>query len=134
MIQLSSGGAKREALLQGKVDAIVAYVNEQVPQLEAAGVKLNVLRFADHGAPLLGVGIMVNTKTLPDKELIRKFLRGITNALEAAMKNPDAAVTAALKIFKERKRATTMKEMEASFPLFHTKNTMGKPLDHPLPQ
>ena len=35
VVQLSSGGANREALLQGKVDGIVAYVNEQVPQIEA---------------------------------------------------------------------------------------------------
>lgn len=128
VVQLSSGGAKREAMIHGKVDAIVAYVNEQVPQLEAAGVKLNVLRFADHGVPLLGVGILVNTKTLEDGELIRKFLRGLSRGTMAAMKNPDAAVDAALKVFKERKRDTVMKEMVASFPLFHTKNTMDKPL------
>ena len=128
VVQLSSGGAKREALLQGKVDGIVAYVNEQVPQIEAAGVKLNVLKFAEHGAPLLGVGIIINTKTLEDGDLIRKFLRGLSNGIKAAMKNPDAAVDSALKVFKERKRDTVMKEMLASFPLFHTRNSKGKPL------
>lgn len=128
VVQLSSGGAKREALLQGKVDGIVAYVNEQVPQIEAAGVKLNVLKFAEHGAPLLGVGIIINVKTLEDGELIRKFLRGLSGGIKAAMKNPDAAVDSALKVFKERKRDTVMKEMLASFPLFHTKNSKGKPL------
>lgn len=128
VVQLSSGGAKREALLQRKVDAIVAYVNEQIPQIEAAGVKLNVLRFADYGAPLLGVGIMANTKTPPDKDLTRKFLRAISRGFEATMKNPEAAVDAALRVFPERKRETTLKELTASFPLFHTKNTQGKPL------
>jgi NitT/TauT family transport system substrate-binding protein len=128
VVQLSSGGAKREALLQNKVDAIVAYVNEQVPQIEAAGVKLNVLRFADHGAPLLGVGIMVNTKTPPEKDMIQRFLRAVSRGFEAARKNPEAAVDAALKVFPERKRETTLKEMLASFPLFHTKNTQAKPL------
>ena len=128
VVQLSSGGAKREALLQGKVDAIVAYVNEQVPQIEAAGVKLNVLKFAEHGASILGVGIIINTKTLEDGDLIRKFLRGLSAGIRAAMKNPDAAVDSALKVFKERKRETVMKEMLASFPLFHTKNSEGKPL------
>ena len=91
VVQLSSGGAKREALLQGKVDAIVAYVNEQVPQIEAQGVKLNVLKFAENGAPLLGVGIIINVKTLEDGDLIRKFLRGLSGGIRAAMKNPDAA-------------------------------------------
>ncbi|MCY4438991.1 MAG: ABC transporter substrate-binding protein [Deltaproteobacteria bacterium] len=128
VVQLSSGGAKREALLQGKVDGIVAYVNEQVPQIEAAGVKLNVLKFAEHGAPLLGVGIIINTKTLEDGDLIRKFLRGLSGGIQAAIKNPDAAVDSALKVFKERKRNTVMKEMLASFPLFQTKNSKGKPL------
>ncbi len=128
VVQLSSGGAKREALLQGKVDGIVAYVNEQVPQIEAAGVKLDVLKFAEHGAPLLGVGIIINVKTLEDGELIRKFLRGLSGGIKAAMKNPDAAVDSALKVFKERKRDTVMKEMLASFPLFQTRNSKGKPL------
>lgn len=128
VVQLSSGGAKREALLQNKVDGIVAYVNEQVPQIEAAGVKLSVLKFSDYGAPLLGVGIMVNSKTPPEKDVVQKFLRGVTRAFEATMKNPEAAVDAALKAFPERKRETTMKELQASFPLFHTKNTQGKPL------
>ncbi len=128
VVQLSSGGAKREALLQNKVDGIVAYVNEQVPQIEAAGVKLNVLRFSDYGAPLLGVGIMVNTKTPPEKDLIRRFLRAISRGFEAARENPEAAVAAALRVFPERKRETTLKELVASFPLFHTKNTQGKPL------
>lgn len=128
VVQLSSGGAKREALLQNKVDAIVAYVNEQIPQIEAAGVKLNVLRFADYGTPLLGVGIMVNTKTPPEKDLIQRFLRAVSRGFEATMKNPEAAVDAALRVFPERKRETTLKELQASFPLFHTKNTQGKPL------
>ena len=128
VVQLSSGGAKREALLQNKVDGIVAYVNEQVPQIEAAGVKLNVLRFSDYGAPLLGVGIMANTKTPPEKDITQRFLRAVSRGFEATMKNPEAAVDAALKIFPERKRETTLKELQASFPLFHTKNTQGKPL------
>lgn len=128
VVQLSSGGAKREALLQGKVDAIVAYVNEQVPQIEAQGVKLNVLKFAENGAPLLGVGIIINVKTLEDGELIRKFLRGLSGGIRAAMKNPDAAADSALKVFKERKRDTVLKEMLASFPLFQTENSKGKPL------
>jgi NitT/TauT family transport system substrate-binding protein len=128
VVQLSSGGAKREALLQNKVDGIVAYVNEQVPQIEAAGVKLNVLRFSDYGAPLLGVGIMANTKTPPEKDITQRFLRAVSRGFEATMKNPEAAVDAAVKIFPERKRETTLKELQASFPLFHTKNTQGKPL------
>lgn len=128
VVQLSSGGAKREALIQKKVDGIVAYVNEQVPQIEAAGVKVNSLRFADYGAPLLGIGIMINTHNPPDKEITRKFLRAVTRGFEAAQKNPEAAVDAALRVFPERKRDTTLTELMASFPLFHTKNTDGKPL------
>lgn len=128
VVQLSSGGAKREALLQNKVDAIVAYVNEQVPQIEAAGVKLNALRFSDYGAPLLGIGIMMNTKNPPDKAITQKFLRAVSRGFEAARKNPEAAVDAALRVFPERKRDTTLTELMASFPLFHTKNTQGKPL------
>jgi NitT/TauT family transport system substrate-binding protein len=128
VVQLSSGGAKREALLQSKVDAIVAYVNEQVPQIEAAGVKLNALRFSDYGAPLLGIGIMINTKNPPDKTVTQKFLRAISRGFEAARKNPEAAVDAALRVFPERKRETTLIELMASFPLLHTKNTQGKPL------
>lgn len=128
VVQLSSGGAKREVLLQNKVDAIVAYVNEQVPQIEAAGVKLNVLRFSDYGAPLLGIGIMINTKNPPDNTVTRNFLRAVSRGFEAARKNPEAAVDAALRAFPERKRETTLKELLASFPLFHTKHTQAKPL------
>lgn len=128
VVQLSSGGAKREALLQNKVDAIVAYVNEQVPQIEDTGAKLDVLRFADYGAPLLGTGILINRETLKQKEMVRAFLRALSRGFIAAMKNPEAAVDAALKEFKERKRSTTLHELTASFPLFHSAHTKDKPL------
>lgn len=128
VVQLSSGGAKREALLQNKVDAIVAYVNEQVPQIEETGVKLNVLRFADYGAPLLGTGILINRETLKQKEMIRAFLRAVSRGFIAAMKEPEAAVDVALKEFKERNRATVLTELKESFPLFHSKHTKDKPM------
>ncbi|MBI2997115.1 MAG: ABC transporter substrate-binding protein [Deltaproteobacteria bacterium] len=128
VVQLSSGGAKREALLQNKVDAIVAYVNEQVPQIEDTGVKLDVLRFADYGAPLLGTGILINRDNLKQKEMIRAFLRAVSRGFIATMKNPEAAADAALKEFKERKRSTVLHELTASFPLFHSAHTKDKPL------
>ena len=86
----------------------VPYSNSRACAIRAA-VKLDVLKFAEHGAPLLGVGIIINVKTLEDEELIRKFLRGLSGGIKAAMKNPDAAADSALKVFKERKRETVMK-------------------------
>ncbi|MBI3079667.1 MAG: ABC transporter substrate-binding protein [Deltaproteobacteria bacterium] len=129
VVQLSSGAAKREAILARRVDGIVAYANEQVPQIEAAGMKLNYLPFAEHGVRLLGMGILANTKTLKEKpELTRRFLRGMARSLLAAQRDPEGAVGAALKVFRERDRAVTLKELTLSFPLYHTPNTAGKPL------
>ena len=129
VVQLSSGAAKREALLQRRVDGVIAYVNEQVPQIEAAGLKLNVLPFAEHGVRLLGTGILASTKTLKEQpDLVRRFIRATARGFVAAQQDPEAAVAAALKHFRERDRAVTLKELTLSFALYRTPNTVGKPL------
>ncbi len=129
VVQLSSGGAKREALLQRRVDGIVAYVNEQVPQIEAAGMKLHVLPFAEYGTRLLGMGVLASTKMIAERpDLVRRFLRATARGFLAAQQDPEAAVTAALKHFRERDRAVTLRELTLSFPLYRTPNTAGKPL------
>jgi len=74
-------------------------VMDQAIKLQDATKKpVYPIRFADYGVNLISSGIIVNTATLKEKpDMVRRFLRATTRAMEDAEKNPEAAVDAMLK-------------------------------------
>jgi NitT/TauT family transport system substrate-binding protein len=101
-----------------------------VPFMEAKGVKVGYLRFADYGVNLLHKGIFVNTGYLAkNKATIRRFVRANKKAWLAAIWDPEAAVDAFLKSFPKQKKnkATFMKVLNHSLAMTHTANNQGKP-------
>jgi NitT/TauT family transport system substrate-binding protein len=79
------------ALQQGKVDAVVGYVNNEPLQLQAAGMKINVIPVSDY-VSMVANGIVTNEKTMREQpELIRGFVRALLRGLKDAIADPDAA-------------------------------------------
>ncbi len=81
------------ALVQGKVDAAVIYVNNEPIQLQRAGHKVNLILVSDY-TNMVGNGIVTNEDTLARQPalmrgLLRAFLRGLRDTLD----RPDEAFT-----------------------------------------
>lgn len=82
------------ALAAGKVDAVIgAYWNIEVPELEAKGVEVTVLRLEEHGVPTYDELVVVTSDTVRRErpDLVRRFLAALRIGQERAAADPAAA-------------------------------------------
>src|SRR5664279_51799 len=117
---------KLNAVMSGQADLLLGYVMDQAIKLQDATKKpIYPIRFADYGVNMISSGIVVNTDTLKSKpDMVRRFLRATTRALEESEKNPEAAVDAMLKAnAKAGVRETLIIGLKQTTALYHTKET-----------
>ena len=117
---------KLNAVMNGQADLLLGYVMDQAIKLQDATRKpVYPIRFADYGVNLISSGIIVNTETLKSKpDMVRRFLRATTKAMEESEKNPEAAVDAMLKAnSKAGVRETLIIGLKQTTALYHTKET-----------
>jgi len=120
---------KLNAVMTGQADLLLGYVMDQAIKLQdATGKAIYPIRFADYGVNLISSGIIVNSETLKTKpDLVKRFLRATTRALEDAEKNPEAAVDAMLKANpKAGVRETLIIGLKQTTALYHTKETASQ--------
>src|ERR1700704_5239972 len=118
---------KLNAVMNGQADLLLGYVMDQAIKLQDATQKpVHPIRFADYGVNLISSGIIANTSTLKDKpDMVRRFLRATTKAMEESEKNPEAAVDAMLKAnSKAGVRETLIIGLKQTAALYHTKETV----------
>jgi len=117
---------KLNAVINGQADLLLGYVMDQNIKLQDAAHKpVTTIRFADHGVNLISSGIVANKDTLSSKaDLVKRFLRATTKAMEEAEKNPEAAVDATLKAQpKSGQRDTMLVGLKLTTALYHTDDT-----------
>ncbi|MEO8739424.1 MAG: ABC transporter substrate-binding protein [Casimicrobiaceae bacterium] len=120
---------KLNAVMTGQADLLLGYVMDQAIKLQdATGKAVYPIRFADYGVNLISSGIIVNAETLKAKpDLVKRFLRATTRALEDSEKSPEAAVDAMLKANpKAGVRETLIIGLKQTTALYHTKETAGQ--------
>ena len=90
---------KLNAVINNQADLLLGYVMDQAIKLQDATQKqVYPIRFADYGVNMVSSGIIVQKDFLKNKpEVVRKFLRATTRAMEESAKNPEAAIDAMLK-------------------------------------
>jgi NitT/TauT family transport system substrate-binding protein len=123
------GQTKLNAVMSGQADLLLGYVMDQAIKLQdATGKPVYPIRFADSGINQISSGIITNKALLTDNpELVKRFMRASTRAVEAAEKNPEAAVDAMLKANpKAGVRETLIVGMKQSLALYHTKDTANQ--------
>jgi NitT/TauT family transport system substrate-binding protein len=130
-----SGDAKTKlnAVISGQADLIIGYVMDQnIKMIDATHKQTTLLRFSDSGINLINSGIIVNTEMLKDNpDLIRRFMRATTHAVEDTEKDPAAAVDAMLKQKPESgQRDTLLLGVKLTTALYHTKETENLPPFH----
>lgn len=120
------GQTKLNAVINGQADLLLGYLMDQNIKIQDATKKpVSVLRFADYGVNLISSGIVASKDTLAAKgDMVKRFMRASTKALEDAEKNPEAAVDAMLKAnAKAGQRDTLIIGMKLTTPLYHTEET-----------
>ena len=97
-IRLASiGFTQLEAVRSGKVDAAVGYVNNEVVQLQAAGIRANTLDVTA-AYPMVGAGLMTTGKTL-GSDIAKKVVRAAQRGLKFTVADPAQAYRLALPVF-----------------------------------
>jgi NitT/TauT family transport system substrate-binding protein len=117
---------KLNAVMTGQADLLLGYVMDQAIKLQDATKKpVYPIRFADYGVNLISSGIIVNAETLKTKpDMVKRFLRATTKAMEESEKDPEAAVDAMLKAnSKAGVRETLIIGLKQTTALYHTKDT-----------
>ena len=120
---------KLNAVINGQADVLLGYVMDQNIKLQDATHKpVQVVRFADYGVNLVSSGIVAGRETLSGKaDLVRRFMRASTRALEETEKNPQAAVAATLKAMPKSGQADTMLTgLKLTTALYHTEETKAQ--------
>lgn len=119
--------AKVVSVLEKKVDALLGGVDDQFFLIKYKGQEPAALKYADYGANIVGMTILTTGNTIKTKpDLVRRFVRATVKSWDAAKKNPQAAVDAAMKAKSDLNRQSTLDQMLVDFDLMDSPNSKGK--------
>jgi NitT/TauT family transport system substrate-binding protein len=90
---------KVNAVINGQADMVLGYPMDQgMKILDATGKRVYAIKFADYGIELVSSGIITHKDIVKDNpDLVRRFMRASSKAVEGAVKDPQAATDAILK-------------------------------------
>jgi NitT/TauT family transport system substrate-binding protein len=123
------GQTKLNAVINGQADLLLGYVMDQSMKIkDATGKDVYPIKFADYGINLVSSGIIANTDYVKENpDVVKRFMKATTEAVEAAVKDPKAAVDAILAANpKAGKPETLLQGFELTIPLYHTAETKDK--------
>jgi len=121
---------KLNAVINGRADLMLGYLMDQNLRIEkATGKPVTAVPFSDFGVNLMSSCIVVSRETLAkNPDLARHFMKAATRAVQAAEKDPEAAVDAMLKAYpKAGDRQLLIDGLKLTLPLYHTDETKGQP-------
>jgi NitT/TauT family transport system substrate-binding protein len=118
--------------LQKKVDFSFGYAVTQLPLLqEKCACKLNVMRYSDYSITSISNGIVVGEKYATEHpDIVKKFAQATVEAINAAVKDPDAGIKAFFEYAKETKLSKTVVEQQwqETLKLLHTDASSKDPV------
>ena len=129
VVNIDPAGATASVLTH-RVDALAAYVQGNVPAIEARGHEpVRVLWYADCGVNVISNGIIAKPGFIKrDPDLVRDFVAASLKGFLAARQNPDEAAAIIKRYLPTVDIAVTRREFELSWKGWVTPNTEGKPL------
>ncbi|MBI2880324.1 MAG: ABC transporter substrate-binding protein [Candidatus Tectomicrobia bacterium] len=123
--------SRQKVLLAGEVDAIIAFYDNNVPELRAKGGRVTFFRYSDYKVNLLGGGIIAQVKTLDERpDTVRRFARASMKGFGRALEKPEEAVDIAMKRapLSIPRRDVALETLKTTLGLIRTERTQGKPL------
>jgi NitT/TauT family transport system substrate-binding protein len=119
--------AKVVAVLEKRVDALLGGADDQYFLIKYKGETPSALRYADHGANIVGMTILTRESIIKDKaDLVRRFVRATVRSWEEAKKNPEAAVDATMKVKPDLNRASQLDQLKVDIELMDSPNSKGR--------
>jgi NitT/TauT family transport system substrate-binding protein len=119
--------AKVVSVLEKRVDALLGGADDQFFLIKYRGEEPAALRFADHGANIVGMTILTQEATIKNKaDLVRRFVKATARSWEEAKKNPEAAVDATMKVKPDLNRASQLDQLKVDIELLDSPNSKGR--------
>jgi NitT/TauT family transport system substrate-binding protein len=119
--------AKVVAVLEKRADALLGGADDQYFLIKYRGHEPHALRYADHGANIVGMTILAKADTIKSKpDMVRRFVKASVRSWEESKKNPGAAVDAALKVKSDLNRQSTLDQLMVDIELLDSPNSKGR--------
>jgi ABC-type nitrate/sulfonate/bicarbonate transport system substrate-binding protein len=125
--------AKNQAFLEGQVDVLPVYANNELPMLRNLSDKeIEVLVPGEWGFNTMANGIIVHNDTIEENpDLVRRFVQAVVKGYEYALEHPEEAVDAVTKRSEElakQPREILLEQVQLTLDFIHSPATEGKPL------
>jgi NitT/TauT family transport system substrate-binding protein len=118
--------------LQKKIDFSFGYAVTQLPLLEEkCDCKLNVMRYSDHNITSISNGIVVSDQYAAEHpDVVRKFAQATVEAINLAVKDPDAGIKAFFDYAKDSKlsKPVVERQWQETLKLLHTDANSKEPV------
>ena len=106
------------ALIQGKVDAILAGADFQSVQIRDQGHEVNEIFYRDAGVPTIGLSLITRDEIIQNNpQLVQAFVSATLKGWDAARQNPDAASAAVVEQFVAGDQAQILKQLKVDLQL-----------------
>ncbi len=109
------GFTQLEALLGGRVDVAMGFINNEPLVLAQRGVEVNVIPAGDYN-PAPGAGVVTTEAVLEDEDLVRRFLSASQRGLALTLEEPRRAFEASRE-YVENLDEDRLAVLEATLPL-----------------
>ena len=126
------GFTQAEAVLSGRVDVAMGYVNNEPVVLGARGVGVDVLPAGPYN-PSAGNGVVTTDEVLENEGLVRRFLSATQEALALTLEDPERAFAASA-MYVENLGEDRLEVLKASLPLYTSPFTNENGLGYTDPQ
>ena len=119
--------AKVVSVLEKKADALLGSADAQYFQIEAKGVDAAAMNFADIGVNTVGLSVIAHHDTIKENpDLVKRFVSAMRKSYEEALKDPDAAIAAAVKSKPDVKADVLMGQLKVDLDLLESPASKGK--------
>ena len=119
--------AKVVSVLEKRVDALLGGADDQYFLIKYKGEEPAALRYADHGANIVGMTIVTQEATIKNKaDLVRRFVKATVRSWDEAKKNPEAAVDATMKVKPDLNRNSQLDQLKVDIELMDSENVKGR--------
>ena len=125
------GFTQAEAVLSGRVDVAMGFMNNEPIVLRARGVDVNVVPAGPYN-PSAGSGVVTTDEVLENESLVRRFLAASQEALARTLSSPEEAFGASA-TYIENLGADRLEVLEASLPLYTSPTTQADGLGYTDP-
>jgi NitT/TauT family transport system substrate-binding protein len=106
------------ALLEKKVDAILAGADFQSVQIRDRGFKVKDILYRDVGVPTVGLSVIARDDRIKsDPDLYKRFVAASLKGWDEARKNPDAAAAAVIEQFPAVTKDQILKQLKVDLDL-----------------